>query len=140
MNFTPYLSFNGNCQEAIETYAGIFDAKIDELRRFRDEPSCANMPGEVQDLVMYARLSVGDAVLMASDTMGENYQLPQGIHVSVGFATLEAAGKAFDGLSEKGDVMMPLSKTFFSEGFGMIRDRFGVLWMVNVRNPESQYY
>lgn len=141
MNFTPYLSFNGNCQEAMEFYTKLFGAQIDVLRRFSDEESCKDMPAEAQDLVMYAKLSFGKATwLMGSDVIGESYQRPQGVHISVGFDTEAKAREVFDRLAGDGNVVMPLAKTFFSEGFGMVRDRFGISWMVNVNQSESPYY
>ena len=113
MNFTPYLTFNGDCKEAFEFYAEVFDATIDVMRFVRDESFSATMPEKMHNLVMYARLSVGDAVLMASDNLRGEYQAPKGIHISAGFEGKEEAARIFDSLSEKGEISAPLSKTFF---------------------------
>ena len=86
---------------------------------------------------------VGAQSLMASDAMpampgmdpetcGGGYRRPQGLWVSIGVET-EAEGKrVFDGLAEGGQVTMPFGKTFWSPGFGMVTDRFGTPWMVDV--------
>ena len=78
MKFIPYLTFNGNCQEALETYAEIFGGKIDGMMRFRDEESCKGMPEHVQDLIMHGRLRVGEGMIMASDDpMGQLSAAPE---------------------------------------------------------------
>ncbi len=140
MNFIPYLTFNGDCQEAFERYAEIFAGEILMMSRFRDEESCANMPEEIQDKVMHAQLKIGENLLMASDTMTTHYQLPQSTHISVNYDDLDQAKSIFDQLSDSGTIMMPFSENFWTKGFGMVRDRFGTLWMVNFNNPASKYY
>lgn len=139
MNFFPYLSFDGDCEEAMHRYVEIFGGEIVSMQRFRDEESCADMPDEIQDKVMHAQFKYGDGLIMASDA-GQHYTKPAGVHVSANFDDVDEAKRVFEGLSEGGDVMMPFSKTFWTEGFGMTRDRFGILWMVNVNAPDSKYY
>lgn len=140
MNFTPYLTFNGNCREAFENYKKIFGGKIEVMSRFRDEESCSSMPEEIQDKIMYARLKVGNSILMASDDPSGNYQATQSMHVSIGLKSKEDGARIFKHLSSDGEVVMPFSKSFFSEGFGIVRDKYGVPWMINVNNTDSQYY
>ncbi len=140
MQFTPYLTFNGNCKEALERYAEIFAGEISAMMRFRDEESCAGMPDEIQDRIMHGQLKVGDGLLMASDDPTGNYHLPQSMHISVSLKTPDQAKQVFEKLADGGETLMPFGKTFFAEGFGMVRDQFGILWMVSVDNPESTYY
>jgi PhnB protein len=51
--------------------------------------------------------------------------------VSLSYPTAAEAKKIFDALVEGGSVTMPFGKTFWSEGFGMLTDRFGTPWMLN---------
>ena len=140
MSFSPYLTFDGNCQEAFEFYVEVLGAEIVMSSKFSEAPEGSNMSGELDDKIMHARLKLGDSVIMASDDPTGNYSPPNGFHISAGFDDLERARGAFEGLSDGGQVMMPFRKTFWTEGFGMVRDRFGIPWMVNFNNPESEYY
>ena len=140
MKFIPYLSFNGNCREAFEFYAEILGGEITTMTRFGDEASTSGMPDAVKDLIMFARLNIRDGILMASDMPPNQYQKPQGTHISISFETEPEAKKAFVAFSTDGAVIMPFAKSFFSDGFGITRDRFGTLWMINVVNTDSKYY
>ena len=146
MQFIPYLNFDGNCAEAMAFYAKLFGGQIMHQMTFGEMPPCEGMPPlpeSAKSRLMHAQLQVGAQSLMASDTLpavpgmdpeacGGGYRKPQGMWVSIGVET-EAEGKrVFDGLTEGGQVTMPFSKTFWSPGFGMVTDRFGTPWMVNV--------
>jgi len=74
---------------------------------------------------------VDDDTLMGSDAPPGRYQAPQGIYVAVHPKTYAEAERIFNELSAGGSVEMPFQKTFWSPGFGMTRDRFGIPWMVN---------
>ncbi len=140
MHFIPYLTFNGNCREALQRYAEIFSGDIVAMQRFGDEESCRSMPAETQELIMFGHLKANEAVLFASDDPSNSYELPQSMHISVSFPNVLQAKEVFDQLNDGGETLMPFEKTFFSAGFGMTRDCFGILWMVNVNDPDSDYY
>jgi PhnB protein len=134
MQFQPYLIFNGNCAEAMRFYERVLGgARIDRLMKMGDAPEpCPGMPPEASDLVMHARLSIGDRTLMASDTMpGQPYEGMKGFSVVLAYPTVEEARRVFDALADGGSVTMPMDKTFWAEAFGMVVDRFGTPWMVN---------
>ncbi len=146
MQFVPYLNFDGNCAEALAFYAQLFGGQITFQSTFGEMPPGEGMPPlpeAAKSRLMHAHLQVGAQSLMASDTLpampgmdpetcGGGYRKPQGLWVSIGVET-EAEGKrVFDGLSEGGQVTMPFAPTFWSPGFGMVTDRFGTPWMVNV--------
>ena len=71
-------------------------------------------------------------MLMASDGCASGGADFQGFSLSLTVANEAEADRKFAALSESGQVTMPLGKTFFSQRFGMLVDRFGVSWMVNV--------
>ena len=79
----------------------------------------------------FATLAVGDRVLMGADPPFPDYTAPQGISVSIGIASPAEGERVFNALAEGGTVGMPFQKTFWSPGFGMVVDRFGIPWMVN---------
>ena len=105
------------------------------LVRFKDgpEPAAPGMvPPGAENKVMHMRFRVGDTELLASDGRCEGRERMQGFALSLTVANAAEAEKRFAALSEGGQVQMPLTKTFFSESFGMVADRFGVSWMVYV--------
>ncbi len=81
---------------------------------------------------MHARLLFDGGALMASDTLvSEKDDGMKGFSLSLIYPTAADAGKVFDALAKGGKVVMPLDKTFWSEAFGMLVDRFGTPWMIN---------
>ena len=135
MQVQPYLFFEGRCEEALEFYRQALDAQVEMLMRFRDSPE-APPPGAVapgsEDKVMHASFRVGDSTLMASDGGCSGRSGIQGITLSLNLADVAEAERRFAALAEGGEVQMPLGATFWSPAFGMVVDRFGVSWMVNV--------
>ncbi|MGA7810914.1 VOC family protein, partial [Bradyrhizobium sp.] len=99
----------------------------------RNEEAPPEMPSppERKQKIMHGRLTIGGQVLMASDAPPEHFHKPQGFAVSLTVGDPGEAEAKFKALSEGGSVNMPFGKTFFSRGFGMCVDRFGIPWMVN---------
>jgi PhnB protein len=128
----PYLDFNGRCEEAIEFYRRALGAEVMGLSRFKESPDPQMSSAQTGDKIMHATVRIGENVLMASDghcTGSPNFQ---GFSLAINASNLAEAEKLFTALSDGGQVQMPLMKTFFSPGFGMLSDRFGVKWMVHV--------
>jgi PhnB protein len=133
MNVQPYLSFEGRCDEAIEFYKKAIGAKVEMLMRFKEAPDQSMMSPGSGEKVMHAALRAGDAMLLMSDGRcagGTNFH---GIALALTVSSEAEAERVFGGLSDGGKVNMPLQKTFFSPRFGMLADKFGVGWMVMVR-------
>jgi PhnB protein len=86
---------------------------------------------EHKDRIMHARLTIDGEVLMASDAYPGNFQKPQGFSVSLQVEDPADAERRFKALADGGSINMPFGKTFFSKGFGMCVDKFGIPWMVN---------
>ena len=128
----PYLCFEGRTEEAIEFYKAVLGAQVVMLMRFCDAPSPDMAPKNGADKVMHVTLRIGDSTVMASDGRCTGEASFSGIHLSLGVQDVAEGERLFEALGEGGQVEMPFSKTFWSPGFGMLRDRFGVGWMVNV--------
>ena len=131
MLINAYLNFNGNCAEAFRLYEQVLGGKILMMQTMGDSPMGGETPPEQRDLVMHVRLAVGDQLLMGSDTPSEHFEKMQGFSVALGVDDPAEAERIFNGLSEGGEVTMPLQKTFWAERFGMLVDRFGTPWFVN---------
>jgi PhnB protein len=135
MPIQPYLFFEGLCDEALEFYQRALGAKVEMLMRYRDNPAPEANPHGAADKVMHASLRVGDAVVMASDGRCTGKPAFHGFALTLTARDESEARSRFAALAEGGQVQMPMGKTFFSPAFGMVADRFGVLWMVIVPAP-----
>ena len=134
MQVQPYLFFEGTCEEALGFYREALGAEVDMLIRYDESPE-APPPGMVPEgwdkKVMHASFRIGETELMASDGCTGSPAFA-GFSLSLTVPDAAAADRVFDALADGGKVEMPLGETFWSPRFGMLRDRFGVGWMVNV--------
>lgn len=135
MRIQPYLFFDGRCEEALEFYGKALGAKVEMLMRYKDAPE-QPPPGMVapgsENKIMHAALKIGDTTVMASDGCAAGKSRFEGFSLSITAANEAEADRIFGALAEGGEVEMPLGRTFFSPRFGMLKDRFGVGWMVVV--------
>src|ERR1051326_869788 len=134
----PYLFFDGKCEEAIEFYKVALGANVNMLMRYKDSPE-PPPPGcgpTDPNKVMHAQFQIGETVIMASDGRATGNPKFEGFALSLTVKTEADAEKAFNALTNGGKIEMPLGKTFFSQRFGMVADKFGVFWMVLV-TPNS---
>ena len=135
MQVQPYLFFDGRCEEALQFYHKAIGAETTALMRFKDSPEqnekCPSPPG-AEDKVMHASFQVGDTMVMASDGRCDEPMKFEGFSLSLAVNTEAEADKFFNALTAGGKVIMPLTKTFWSPRFGMVTDKFGVMWMVSV--------
>jgi len=134
MKVTPYLNFNGQCEEAFKTYERVLGGKIVATFYYGDSPMAAKYP-EMTKKVMHARLDIGEQMILGCDAPPEYFQKPQGSSVMLDLDDVGEAERIFGGLSEGGNVSMPLQETFWAKRYGMFVDRFGTPWMVNVAAP-----
>ena len=131
MQLNSYLHFNGNCEEAFTLYEKCLGGRIEGVFRYEGAPGPEQVPAEWRNKIMHARITIGDQVLMGMDAPAERFHKPQGFHVNIAVKDVAEGKKIFEALSEKGNVTMPFGPTFWSPGFAMFVDRFGVPWMVN---------
>jgi PhnB protein len=133
----PYLNFNGDARAAMEFYKSVFGGEL-LLSTFADF-QMAHDPSE-NDLVMHAHLtSPNDLVLMGADTPasmgyhpGDNYSVSLS-----GDDDAELRGY-WNGLTEGGTIIEPLTVAPWGDAFGMFKDRFGVSWLVNILAPQPE--
>jgi PhnB protein len=126
----PYIQFDGDARPAMEFYQGIFggDLAANTFKEFN-----AGHGPDDDDLLMHSQLETPSGfVLMASDTpQGMTYTPGQNISISLS-GDDEALRDYFAKLSEGGQVAVPLEKQMWGDEFGMVTDKYGINWMVNV--------
>ncbi len=130
----PYLFFGGRCEEALEFYRTAFGAQVDFLMRYKESPEppvSGQLPPGWENKVMHTSFRVGGTTLMATDGDKEGQKFA-GFSLSLALPTTAEAERAFTALAAGGQVMLPLTKTFWSPCFGMLTDKFGIGWMVSV--------
>lgn len=137
----PYLTFDGNCEEAFNHYKSVFNSEFDTFQRFSDIPESDDyqVKNEDKDKIMHVSMKIGDNTLMGSDTSSDHGpEIKQGnnFSISVFAESQEKADKYFEALSEDGKVTMPLQNTFWGSYYGMCIDKFGVNWMISAEVEE----
>jgi len=135
MKMNPYLSFDGNCEEAFKAYEKILGGKIAAMMPFEGTPGEDHVPADWKKKIIHACLTFGDNMLMASDSPPGNSAKMQGISVALHPKEPAEAERLFGALSDGGQVTMPLGETFWAQKFGMLTDRFGTPWMINCSKP-----
>lgn len=126
-----YLFFDGNCGEAMRFYEKTLGGKIEMSMTYGESPDPQHGAAGSKDRIMHTSLLIDGRRLMASDTPpGQPSKGMHGFALSVSYPTAEEARRVFDALSAGGTATMPFGKTFWTEGFGMLTDKFGTPWMV----------
>ena len=135
MKIHPYLSFPGTCEEAFSFYARLFEGKVTGINHY-GEGSPFPVPDGWGEKVIHAELAAGGIVIYGSDHVPEMFEAPQGFSMSWNVTTFEAGKAAFDALAaDGGSVVMPFTEVPWSIGYGMVKDRFGITWQINVDPP-----
>src|SRR5207302_11108206 len=131
MQLSTHLNFNGQCEAAFKLYEKILGGKITFRMTWGEMPGADQFPAETHNLIMHTSLTVDGQVLMGADAPPDRYQQPKGMTVSIQVKDTAEGERIFKALSENGTMTMPFDKTFWSPGFGMCVDQFGIPWMVN---------
>jgi PhnB protein len=126
----PYLFFDGKCEEALEFYKGAIGAKVDMMMRFKEAPDQSQMQPNTGEKVMHAAFHVGTTQVLASDGHCAGKPSFQGFGLALNAQNDAEAEKLFTAVGNGGQVLQPLTKTFFASKFGMVADKFGIMWMV----------
>ncbi len=132
MKAEPYIGFGGRCEEAINFYKEKLGAQVDMIMHMKDAPEPIPGSADKGNQVLHSAFRIGESTVYGTDcapAIPENFQ---GFSLSLTVKDTAAAQKAFDALSAGGKVHQPLMKTFFSPSFGVVKDKFGISWMVYV--------
>ncbi len=137
MQIQPYLFFEGRCEEAIEFYRSALGAEVTMLMRYKDNPDPGTGPPHAGEKVMHASLRIGETTILVSDGHCQGRPSFQGFSLSLTVPDDAEAERRFAALADGGQVQRPMAKTFFSSRFGMVTDRFGVLWIIYVASQDA---
>lgn len=131
-----YLNFDGNAEEAFNFYKSVFGGEFaGGVMKMGDQPGCEGISDAEKDRVMHVSLPItGGSVLMASDIVpsaGHKLAVGNNNYICISPESREEADRLFNGLSEGGEVEMPMEDQFWGDYFGSFKDKYGVCWMVN---------
>jgi PhnB protein len=136
MQVQPYLFLDGRCEEAITFYRQALAAELVMLMRFGEAPDgpghCPDGSTPPPDKVMHACVQIGQTQLLLSDGFSGGKPEFKGFSLSLSASDDGQALRVFEALAEGGQVSQPLMPTFFASSFGMVKDHFGVSWIVLV--------
>lgn len=131
----PYISFAGNCEEAVEFYKVALGGEVLYMGRYGGSPMSEQ---GLEDKILHSTLKIGDTHIMACDNMSEQKVTPgDNISLAVGSDNVEDAERMFNAMADGGTVLMPMQETFWAERFGMLKDKFGINWMFNCDKPHE---
>ncbi len=130
MQLTPYIHFAGNAREALDFYADALGAEILDVQHYGESPVPTDE--DYKNKIMHSRLAFDNNLIMISDVFkGQPVSTEGNVHLSLDVETESKIDALFNKLAEGGAVMMPLENTFWGARFGMLKDKFGVHWMLN---------
>lgn len=126
----PYLTFAGNCREALDFYKNALNGEIVSINTFSE----TNMPVDdsQKNRIVHAEFKSEDIYFAASDGMPDFKGVPGNmVTLSINLDDLQEQERIFKALSAGGTVSMPLQKTFWGAMYGQLIDRYGIQWMLN---------
>ena len=131
----PHINFNGNAEEAFTFYKSVFGGEFAMIMRFKDM-ACSENPISEKEAhkIMHIALPIGKNILMGNDVpeiMGRVNENENRSKIAIGAATREEADKLFNGLSAGGTIEVPINDSPWGSYFGMLRDKYGIEWMVD---------
>lgn len=135
MTLKAYLNFNGNCKEAVEYYAEIFETEKPVIMLFGDMPSNGDFPPseETKNLVLHAEIKIKDSTLMFSDVLpGMNYIVGNNISLIFNGKDIDEIKSLYNKLQANGTVVMELQETFWSKCYGSVIDKYGIGWQLSL--------
>ncbi|RYZ44657.1 MAG: VOC family protein [Sphingobacteriales bacterium] len=136
-SINPYLNFAGNAEEAFSFYKEVFGGNYTKLIRFGDLKEGQELSPADKQRIMHVALQIGEhAYLMGTDTleaMGDGLAVGDHVFFYINADSQEEASRLFDSLAVGGDVTMPLEQALWGHCSGMVKDRFGIHWMVSFK-------
>jgi PhnB protein len=130
MRLNTYLNYGGNCAEAFKFYEEHLGGKIGMMMKHGDMPDPSKVLPEWKDAVLYATITIGETVLMASDVPPDRWKPMRSVYLALNVSSDADAERLFALLAQGGEVFMPIQETFFATRFAQLRDKFGTSWML----------
>ena len=133
MKMSTYVNFAGTCAEAFRFYEKQLGGRITMMMTHGQAPDQSRVTPESKDLVLHARISLGNTELLGADIA--RAQPMRSAYLTLAVESDGEAERVFSALSDGGEVFMPMEETFFASRFGQLRDRFGINWMILCERP-----
>lgn len=134
-NIQPHINFNGNAEEAFTFYKSIFGGEFSKIIRFSALSSPGfEIPAHEAQKIMHIALPIGHTELMGNDVpeiLGKTNENENRSKIAVTTESKAEADHIFEGLSAGGQIEMPMSDSPWGAYFGMLRDQYGIEWMVS---------
>jgi PhnB protein len=131
-----YLTFQGNCKEALNFYKSCLGGEIVSMQTFGESPMKSDEKDK--DLVIHSEFKAEEIKFMASDTMpGHDVNSGNQVTLSINLTDEKEQKEIFDKLSAGGKINMPLEDTFWGAKFGMLTDKYGINWMLNCEKAKQ---
>ncbi len=136
MKLNTYLNYGGNCADAFAFYEKHLGAKIIYSMTFGQMPGAKSLPPEQEKLILHARIAIGETTVMASDVPPNmKWEPMRSAYLSLGVGSDAEAERIHAALAEGGEIFMPMQETFYAFRFSMLRDKFGINWMIIHEKP-----
>lgn len=138
MNATNiYLSFNGNCRQAMTFYGQVFGTSPGMTPYGKADPEMltpAHKAAGAADFLIHSELHAQPLVVMACDVLpGAPFIAGTNFSISLACDSLAEMEKLFAALSAGGKVTLPMHDAFWGGRFGILTDQFNVSWMLSYR-------
>lgn len=134
-----YLNTMGRTEEQFRFYGSVFGSEPTGLQRMSEvpaQPGQPELPEDERDAVLHVELEIlGGTVLMGTDmlrSMGHELRVGNNISINLEPETLAEGQRIFAALSAGATDVVPLEEMFWGAHWGVLLDRYGVRWMVNV--------
>jgi PhnB protein len=131
MHVIPYIFFDGRCEEALNFYKEAIGVAPGMMMRFGESPDQEGMKA-AKDKIMHAEFRLGESTVFCSDGWAQGNPKFEGFALAIAADNKADCEKKFNALAAGGEVTQPLIETFFAQSFGMLKDKFGVQWMLTV--------
>jgi PhnB protein len=131
MRISPHLCFDGQCRNAFQAYQRILGGSIQTMLTYGESPMATSTDPHWHDRIVHATLVLDDVELTGVDMLPEAYRVPQGFFVTITVSGSSRANDILSALGDGGRIQVPFQSTFWSPGFGVLVDRYGIPWEIN---------
>lgn len=135
LSMNPYLHFMGNTEEAMKFYKSVLGGEFTIFQKFKDIPGGEKMSPADQEKIIHISLLIGTGhTIMATDSlesMGHELTAGNNFHICLNTTSEAEVDRIFNAFAAGGKIEMPVNKTFWGAYFGMLRDKYGIQWMIN---------
>jgi PhnB protein len=115
----------------MQFYQSVLGGTLQTMLTYGETPMASTMEARWHDRIVHATLVLDEVELTGVDMISGSYQRPQGFFVTLTVDGVARAKEIFTALGQGGEIKLPFEKTFWSPGFGVLIDRFGIPWEIN---------